>query len=72
MRLIASRTDVSTRLYRSYTFFTNFISPDLFDEYTRRQYVAKAPQRNPFGVEEEPANFADFDVFTKVGSFHAA
>lgn len=42
-------------------------SPEIFDEYTRRQYVAKAPDRNPFGVEEEPAKFADFDVFTKVG-----
>ena len=28
--------------------------------------MAKAPQRNPFGVEEEPAKFTEFDVFTKV------
>ncbi len=40
--------------------------PEIFDEYTRRQYVVKAPNRNPFGVEEEPAKFDDFDVFTKV------
>jgi hypothetical protein len=40
--------------------------PELFDEYTRRQYVAKAPDRNPFGVEEEPAKFIEFDVPTKV------
>lgn len=40
--------------------------PELFDEYTRRQYVAKAPQRNPFGLEEEPAKFNEFDIFTKV------
>jgi hypothetical protein len=40
--------------------------PELFDEYTRRQYVAKAPDRNPFSVEEEPAKFTEFDVFTKV------
>ncbi|QDS74383.1 hypothetical protein FKW77_005439 [Venturia effusa] len=39
---------------------------DLFDEYTRRQYVAKAPKRNPFGIEDEPAQFNDFDVFTKI------
>ena len=45
---------------------SNFPRPELFDEYTRRQYVAKAPQRNPFGVEEEPAKFTEFDVFTKV------
>lgn len=43
-------------------------SPDIFDEYTRRQYVAKAPERNPFGVDEEPAKFNEFDIFTKVGS----
>lgn len=40
-------------------------SPEIFDEYTRRQYMAKAPQRNPFGTEEEPAKFMDFDTFTK-------
>lgn len=49
-------------------------SPEIFDEYTRRQYVAKAPERNPYGTEEEPAKFNDFDCFTKVwpilGSFH--
>jgi hypothetical protein len=38
----------------------------MFDEYTRRQYVAKAPKRNPFGVEDEPAQFNEFDVFTKI------
>ena len=40
--------------------------PQIFDEYTRRQYLAKAPSRNPFGRDEEPANFNDFDVFTKI------
>ncbi|KAJ9668561.1 hypothetical protein H2201_001203 [Coniosporium apollinis] len=39
---------------------------EIFDEYTRRQYVAKAPQRNPFGTEETPNRFADFDIFTKI------
>ncbi|KAI4192694.1 MAG: hypothetical protein LQ348_003065 [Seirophora lacunosa] len=42
------------------------LTPDIFDEYTRRQYVAKAPERNPFGVEETPKNFLDFDIFTKL------
>ncbi|MCJ1308088.1 hypothetical protein MMC25_001739 [Agyrium rufum] len=42
------------------------LTPDLFDEYTRRQYVAKAPTRNPFGTEEIPTPFAGFDVFTKL------
>jgi len=40
--------------------------PEIFDEYTRRQYISKAPERNPFGVEEKPNSFKDFDVFTKV------
>ena len=44
----------------------NIYSPEIFDEYTRRQYVAKAPSRNPFGVEEEPQKFDGFDVFTKI------
>jgi hypothetical protein len=41
---------------------------DLFDEYCRRQFLAKTPERNPFGTEETPAKFADFDVFTKVSN----
>jgi hypothetical protein len=39
---------------------------EIFDEYTRRQYVAKAPERNPFGTDETPNKFNDFDVFTKI------
>ncbi|OWP01806.1 hypothetical protein B2J93_500 [Marssonina coronariae] len=42
------------------------LTPEIFDEYTRRQYVAKAPHRNPFGVEEVPNSFKDFDVFLKI------
>ncbi|KAL9131235.1 MAG: hypothetical protein Q9217_000777 [Psora testacea] len=42
------------------------LTPDIFDEYTRRQYMAKAPHRNPFGEEEEPKKFFEFDVFTKL------
>ncbi|ROT37025.1 hypothetical protein SODALDRAFT_380509 [Sodiomyces alkalinus F11] len=41
-----------------------------FDEYTRRQYVDKNPDRNPFGTEEVPAKFTDFDVFTKIRVLH--
>lgn len=41
---------------------------ELFDEYTRRQFAAKAPGiENPFGTEEALLKFADFDVFKKVG-----
>ncbi|TVY26524.1 hypothetical protein LHYA1_G003934 [Lachnellula hyalina] len=50
-------------LYRS---ISNINSPEIFDEYTRRQYLAKAPLRNPFGEEEDPANFNGFDTFTKI------
>ncbi|KAI1767671.1 hypothetical protein GGR53DRAFT_518283 [Hypoxylon sp. FL1150] len=39
---------------------------DLFDEYTRRQYVAKASDRNPFGTAETPAKFDDFDIILKI------
>jgi len=41
-------------------------SRESFDEYTRRQYLSKAPEKNPFGTDETPASFADFDVFTKI------
>jgi hypothetical protein len=41
-------------------------SHELFDEYTRRQFLSKAPDKNPFGTAETPAKFAHFDVFTKV------
>lgn len=44
---------------------------DNFDEYTRRQYNAKAPHlKNPFGYEEEPKKFNDFDVFLKLRVLH--
>lgn len=42
------------------------LTPEIFDEYTRRQYVAKAPKRNPFGTDETPNKFDEFDVFTKI------
>ncbi|KAK0754088.1 hypothetical protein B0T18DRAFT_386017 [Schizothecium vesticola] len=42
----------------------------LFDEYTRRQFLAKAPEKNLFGTDETPARFADFDVFTKLRVLH--
>ncbi|KAL2263351.1 hypothetical protein VTK26DRAFT_7147 [Humicola hyalothermophila] len=42
------------------------LTHELFDEYTRRQFLSKAPEKNPFGTEETPAKFAEFDVFTKI------
>ena len=41
-------------------------SHELFDQETRRQYEKRLPQRNPFGTEENPVGFNDFDIFTKV------
>lgn len=40
---------------------------EIFDSQARKQFLDKAPDRNPFGTEEEPTRFQDFDVFTKVG-----
>lgn len=42
------------------------LTPDIFDEYTRRQYIAKAPQRNPFGDDEDPIKFNDLDPYTRI------
>ncbi|KAL5419418.1 hypothetical protein PMIN03_000608 [Paraphaeosphaeria minitans] len=42
------------------------LTTEIFDEYTRRQFVAKAPARNPFGTDEVPNKFDDFNVFTKI------
>lgn len=44
---------------------------ELFDEYTRRQYIAKRPDLpNPFGNDEIPAKFSDFTVFQKIRVLH--
>ena len=48
----------------------NHRSYDIWDEYTRRQYLAKAPYLNPYGDEEEPMHFRDFDIFTKIRVLH--
>ncbi|KAE8135643.1 hypothetical protein BDV38DRAFT_134337 [Aspergillus pseudotamarii] len=44
---------------------------DNFDEYTRRQYNAKAPHLpNPFGHDEVPNKFSEFDIFLKLRVLH--
>lgn len=46
------------------------IRNESFDEYTRRQFEMKAPEKsNPFGPEPSPNRFADFDIYTKVRLF---
>ncbi|KAF6814988.1 PHD-finger domain-containing protein [Colletotrichum plurivorum] len=42
------------------------LTHELFDEYTRRQYISRAPEKNPFGSDEPAAKFAEFDVLTKI------
>ncbi|EGE08548.1 PHD finger domain-containing protein [Trichophyton equinum CBS 127.97] len=39
---------------------------DNFEEYTRRQYLAKAPLRNPFGDDETPLKFHQLDIFQRI------
>lgn len=46
------------------------LTPDIFAEYTRRQYLAKAPQRNPFGDDEDPTPFNDLDIYTRIRILH--
>ncbi|OAA61146.1 phd finger domain protein [Niveomyces insectorum RCEF 264] len=47
------------------------LTHDLFDEYTRRQYASKVPEKpNPFGTSEAPASFSTFSVFQKVRVIH--
>ncbi|KAG8164813.1 hypothetical protein KVR01_005088 [Diaporthe batatas] len=43
------------------------LTHELFDEYTRRQFAAKMPnKKNPFGEGEVTKKFADFDLFKKL------
>jgi hypothetical protein len=70
IRLFAQRPDVCSATRCSKTSLLTYTSYDNYDEYTRRQFVAKAPLRNPYGSDETPNKFADFDVFTKIRVLH--
>lgn len=73
MDIIASRSYVCALLavWDNPTDFCCAGRFDNFDEYTRRQYNAKAPKiPNPFGYDEEPNKFLDFDVFSKIRVLH--
>lgn len=37
-----------------------------FEEYTRRQYLAKKPNANPFGDKEQPTSFAGLPIVIRV------
>ncbi|KPI44187.1 uncharacterized protein AB675_6181 [Cyphellophora attinorum] len=41
-----------------------------WDEYTRRQYEAKAPHLSPYGTEEDLKHFRDFDIGLKIRVLH--
>ncbi len=52
---------------RCINMLTSISSLDIFDEQLRKQYLAKAPEINPFGDgEDESHSFGDLDVLTKV------
>ncbi|KUI65741.1 hypothetical protein VM1G_02029 [Cytospora mali] len=43
------------------------LTHELFDEYTRRQFAAKMPnKKNPFGNGETALKFSEFDIFKKL------
>jgi hypothetical protein len=43
------------------------LTHDLFDDYSRRQFLAKTPDKNPFGpADEPPLHFMEFDIYTKI------
>ena len=66
IRVIASRSDVRPFDVVFCCWADVDYRSEIFDEYTRRQYVAKAPHRNPYGTEETPNKFAEFDIVTKL------
>ncbi|KND90407.1 hypothetical protein TOPH_04962 [Tolypocladium ophioglossoides CBS 100239] len=42
------------------------LTHDIFDDQMRKQYLTKAPDSNPFGDDDDPHKFAEFDVFAKI------
>ncbi|KAL6868905.1 hypothetical protein ACO1O0_000228 [Amphichorda felina] len=42
------------------------LTHEIFDSQARKQYLERAPGLNPFGTDEEPLKFQDFDTFTKI------
>jgi hypothetical protein len=44
--------------------------PSQFEEYTRRQYLNRKPDANPFGDGAEPMKFSTLDVFARVKVLH--
>ncbi|PHH77473.1 hypothetical protein CDD82_3495 [Ophiocordyceps australis] len=42
------------------------LTHDILDDQLRKQYLAKAPEKNPFGDVDTPRRFTDFDVVDKI------
>jgi hypothetical protein len=42
------------------------ISLENLDEFTRKQYLKRRPDANPFGDEENPTTWTELDVFAQV------
>ncbi|KAM5356341.1 hypothetical protein ACJ41O_002987 [Fusarium nematophilum] len=42
------------------------LTHDIFDDQARKQFLNKSPGYNPFGDDETPVKFNDFDIFTKI------
>jgi hypothetical protein len=41
-------------------------SLDNLDEFTRKQYLKRKPEANPFGDEENPTSWTELDIFAQV------
>ncbi|KAL2684936.1 hypothetical protein Neosp_006029 [[Neocosmospora] mangrovei] len=42
------------------------LTHEILDDQTRKQFLTKSPGYNPFGDDETPIKFNDFDIFTKI------
>ncbi|KAJ4203729.1 hypothetical protein NW767_005220 [Fusarium falciforme] len=42
------------------------LTHEILDDQTRKQFLSKSPGYNPFGDDETPIKFNDFDIFTKI------
>ncbi|KAF5655991.1 nasopharyngeal carcinoma susceptibility-like protein [Fusarium sp. NRRL 25303] len=42
------------------------LTHEIFDDQARKQFTKKSPNYNPFGSDETPLKFNDFDIFTKI------
>lgn len=66
-RFVASRFNVCSHdLMRDFDPLMTTQRHEILDDQTRKQFLTKSPGYNPFGDDETPLKFNDFDIFTKV------